>query len=123
MRVSAARLVVATVVSAPLAAALFVTPNSPCSKYCGNVQSSTARDEMPCDGGTLKKTSTGLVFEQCIDCLLTSTHVSGSQTDLQALLCMCGFPSWPRFPTDPMAQITCGLIWDTACLMAIATPA
>jgi hypothetical protein len=44
---------------------------------------------MPCDSGTLKKTSTGLVFEQCIDCLLTSTHVSGSRTDLQALLCMC----------------------------------
>ncbi|KAK4039432.1 centromere/microtubule binding protein cbf5-like protein [Parachaetomium inaequale] len=87
MRLSTARLsVAAAVVSAPLAAALFVAPNSPCSKYCGNVQSSTATDEMACDAGTLKGTPTGVVWEQCINCLLTSTYVSGRQSDLQALL-------------------------------------
>lgn len=85
----AARLAAAAaVVFAPLAASLLVAPNSPCSKYCGNVLSSTARDEIPCDAGTLKKTSVGLVWEQCIQCLLTSTHVSEGQTDLQWLLCM-----------------------------------
>lgn len=91
MRISAARLAVATVVSAPLAASIFVTPDSPCSKYCGNVLSSTARDELPCDTNTLTKTSTGVVWEQCLNCLLTSTYVSGTRTDLQALLCMYCF--------------------------------
>jgi len=89
MRITAARLAVAAVVSAPLAASIFVSPDSPCSKYCGNVLSSTARDEMACDANTLTKTSTGVVWQQCINCLLTSTYVSGARTDLQALLCMC----------------------------------
>jgi hypothetical protein len=44
---------------------------------------------MACDAGTLKGTPTGVVWEQCINCLLTSTYVSGRQSDLQALLCMC----------------------------------
>ncbi|KAK4154575.1 hypothetical protein C8A00DRAFT_32608 [Chaetomidium leptoderma] len=87
MRFSAARLsIAAAVVSAPLAASLFVAPNSPCSKYCGNVLASTAADEMVCDAGALALTSPGHVWEECIGCLLTSTYVSGAQTDLQALL-------------------------------------
>jgi len=86
MRPSAARLYVATVALAPLAAALFVSsPDSPCSKYCGNVQSSTATDELPCNSGDLSSPA-GVVWEQCIDCLLTSTHVSDKKSDLQSLL-------------------------------------
>jgi hypothetical protein len=88
MGVNVPRLLVAAAVSAPLVASLYVAPNSPCSKFCGNVLSSTAADEMACDAGTLTKTSTGVVWEQCIECLLTSTYVSGDKSDLQALLCM-----------------------------------
>ncbi|EAQ90701.1 hypothetical protein CHGG_02636 [Chaetomium globosum CBS 148.51] len=76
----------AAAVCARLAATLFVAPDSPCSKYCGNVQGSTATDEMACDAGTLRNSPTGVVWEQCIGCLLTSTHVAGGQSDLQALL-------------------------------------
>lgn len=79
----------AAALSARLAATLFVSPDSPCSKFCGNVQGSTATDEMACDAGTLQGTPTGVLWQGCIDCLLTSTHVSGKQSDLQALLCMC----------------------------------
>ncbi|KAL2021510.1 hypothetical protein VTK56DRAFT_7143 [Thermocarpiscus australiensis] len=86
MRTITARLTVAAVVSAPFAASLLVAPDSPCSKYCGNVQSSTARDELACDTGTLKNTPVGVVWEQCIECQLTSTYVSGNRSDLQALL-------------------------------------
>ncbi|KAK4127949.1 hypothetical protein N657DRAFT_565381 [Parathielavia appendiculata] len=86
MLVSIPRLSITAAVSASLAASLYVAPSSPCSKFCGNVLSSTAADEIPCDAGTLTGTSTGLVWEQCIDCLLTSNHVSGDKTDLQALL-------------------------------------
>ncbi|KAK4100098.1 hypothetical protein N658DRAFT_428205 [Parathielavia hyrcaniae] len=86
MPLSIPRLSIAAAVSAPLAASLYVAPNSPCSRFCGNVLSSTAVDELPCDDGTLTGTSTGLVWEQCIDCLLTSEHVSGDKTDLEALL-------------------------------------
>lgn len=90
MRTIAARLSILTVASAPLAASVLVAPDSPCSRFCGNILSSTPVDEVPCDAGTLTKTSKGLVWEQCVDCLLTSTYVSpGNQTDLQALLCMC----------------------------------
>ena len=89
MLLSPPRLAIAAAVSAPLAAALFVAPDSPCSKYCGNVLSSTATDEMPCNHGSLTSTSAGVVWEQCINCLVTSPYVSGSKSDLQALLCMC----------------------------------
>ncbi|KAL1839579.1 hypothetical protein VTJ49DRAFT_1400 [Mycothermus thermophilus] len=87
MRLFTARLVLTALVSAPLAASLFVSSsNSPCAKYCGNVQSSTASDEIVCDAGSLKKTAAGLVWEQCIGCLLTSNHTEGSRSDMQALL-------------------------------------
>ncbi|GAB1314078.1 hypothetical protein MFIFM68171_04288 [Madurella fahalii] len=86
MQITTARLSITAAVSAPLAASLLVAPDSPCSKFCGNVLSSTAADEMVCDSGALANTGKGLVWEQCVDCLLTSTHVSGNQTDLQWLL-------------------------------------
>ncbi|KAK4242479.1 centromere/microtubule binding protein cbf5-like protein [Achaetomium macrosporum] len=86
MRINTARFSVAAVASAPLAASLLVAPDSPCSKFCGNILSSTQGDEMACDTGTLTKTSKGVVWEQCIGCLLTSTHVSGNRSDMQALL-------------------------------------
>ena len=99
MRLTTARLAVVAVVSAPLAAALRIAPDSPCSKYCGNVLSSTAADEMACDAGTLTKTTIGLVWEKCVQCLLTSNYVSGDQSDLQWLLCMR-----PVFPTAVFGQ-------------------
>ncbi|AEO62565.1 6af60980-bd6b-49be-913b-22080c196881 [Thermothielavioides terrestris] len=88
MRTSTARLAVAVaaVVSAPLAASLFASPDSPCAKYCGNVLGRTSTDEMACDSGSLSQTSTGVVWEQCIRCLLTGTYASGSPSDMQALL-------------------------------------
>lgn len=93
MRITTARLSIAAAVSAPLAVSLLVAPDSPCSKFCGNVLSSTATDEIPCDSGTLTQTAKGLVWEQCVDCMLTSTYALGNQTDLQWLLCMpCSFP-------------------------------
>jgi hypothetical protein len=88
MRITTARLSIATVAAAPLAASLLVAPDSPCSKFCGNTLSSTQTEELACDTGTLTKTSKGVVWEQCIGCLLTSTHVSGNRSDMQALLCM-----------------------------------
>ncbi|KAL2130890.1 hypothetical protein VTI74DRAFT_5820 [Chaetomium olivicolor] len=87
MRPNAVRLSIITVASAPLATSMLVAPDSPCSKFCGNILSTTPLDEVPCDAGTLTGTSKGLVWEQCIDCLLTSTYVSpNNQTDVQALL-------------------------------------
>lgn len=82
---TAARLTVAAVVSSPLAAALYNTPNSPCSRYCGNVQDRTASDEIVC-GQSAFGTPAGLVWEQCIRCQLTSTHTSGNRSDLGALI-------------------------------------
>ncbi|KAK4190672.1 hypothetical protein QBC35DRAFT_62968 [Podospora australis] len=80
-----ARISVAVVVSAPLAAGLFNTPNSPCSRYCGNVQDRTASDEIVCDKSAFG-TPAGLVWEQCIRCQLTSTHSYANRTDLGALI-------------------------------------
>ncbi|KAL2179226.1 uncharacterized protein P884DRAFT_220386 [Thermothelomyces heterothallicus CBS 202.75] len=86
MRLGTVHLYVAAAVFAPLAASIFIAaPDSPCSKYCGNVQSSTATDEMVCDDAGLAS-SEGVVWEQCISCLLTSTYVSGGHSDLQSLL-------------------------------------
>ncbi|KAL2266302.1 hypothetical protein VTJ83DRAFT_5654 [Remersonia thermophila] len=87
MRLLTARSVLSALVAAPLAASLFVSSSSsPCSKHCGNVQSSTASDEIVCDAGSLKKTPAGLVWEQCISCLLTSNHTEGGRSDMQSLL-------------------------------------
>ncbi|KAK4137982.1 hypothetical protein BT67DRAFT_439199 [Trichocladium antarcticum] len=86
MPITTARLAVAAALSALLAGSLRVAPDSPCSKFCGNSLSSTAVDEMACDAGTLEGTTVGLVWEKCTQCLLTSDHVSGNQTDLQWLL-------------------------------------
>lgn len=87
MPITTARLAVTAALSALLAGSLRVAPDSPCSKFCGNSLSSTAVDEMACDAGTLEGTTVGLVWEKCTQCLLTSDHVSGNQTDLQWLLC------------------------------------
>jgi hypothetical protein len=88
MPLTTARLIFSSLLSAPLAASLYVASgSSPCAKYCGNVQSSTASDEIVCDAISLK-TPSGLVWEQCIGCLLTSTHVDKTnKTDLQSLTC------------------------------------
>ncbi len=87
MRITTPRLITTALVAAPLAAALFVNPSSPCAKYCGNVLGSTSTDEMACTAATLA-TSTGVVWEQCMNCLLTSTYGSGDQTDTHSLICM-----------------------------------
>lgn len=109
MRLCTARLYAAAVVFAPLAASLFISaPDSPCSKYCGNVQSSTAIDEMVCDDGGLSSPQ-GVVWEQCINCLLTSTHISDGHSDLQSLLCMCR-----RLPKRRMCS-SADLVHQTTC--------
>lgn len=96
MRLGTVRLYATAVAFAPLAASLFMAaPESHCSKYCGNVQSSTAPDEMVCDDGGLS-TSPGTVWKECINCLITSSHTANGHSDLQSLLCMCAASPFNR---------------------------
>ena len=79
-------LVVGAVALAPLSTALFATQGSPCDQYCGNVLSGTAGDEITCAESDYSLTS-GVVFENCLNCQVASTYSSGNKTDLQAALC------------------------------------
>ena len=85
MWTSTARLVVAVVASAPLAAAIKNTDGSHCTKWCGNNQKTTALDEISCTRGGLQ-TSNGVLWENCVRCQLTSPYTQGNDSDLAALL-------------------------------------
>lgn len=72
---------------APVAVALMVAPGSPCSTPCGNTLSSTGPGELVCTEGGYTGSSAGTVFQNCINCELTSPYASGDVTDAQYLLC------------------------------------
>lgn len=77
MRPTTARLVVSTALASS-AAAILVTPNSPCDTQCGNVLSATTGSDIECDQNNYGNAA-GTVFRNCMNCELSSTYYS---TDL-----------------------------------------
>lgn len=84
------------------ALALLVTSGSDCDDQCGNVLDATTPADIVCDQDDYGS-SAGVVFENCLNCELTSTHYTSNPnaTDLQWMLynsryalseCMFGEP-------------------------------
>ena len=73
--------------------ALQILSSSPCSIQCGNVLGSTSGDELVCFDDNYGS-SKGVVFENCMNCLLTSKYAAEAaknvqqDSDIRWLLCM-----------------------------------
>lgn len=105
------------------ATALLVAEGSSCSQYCGNTLSNTTASDMTCaeSGYT---SSAGIVFENCINCELTSDYATtDNETDLQWLLynvryavsyCLFGYPENDDFEDNPCITSTaCGPLTES----------
>ena len=71
----------------PVADAIIVTPLSPCSSQCGNLQSSIAPDDIECSQNNYGD-YTGSLFSGCLDCEISSGFGNGASSDVKAALCM-----------------------------------
>lgn len=80
-------LAMAGMLAVPGARAIAVAPNSPCSSQCGNDLSQTSAADLVCQQGNYGD-STGVVFEACINCELTSGYSTGNNdSDTKWVLC------------------------------------
>ena len=86
MRPTTARLVVSTALVSS-AAAILVTPDSPCDSQCGNVLSATTGGDIECDQNNYGNAA-GTVFRNCMNCELGSKYYSAelNQSDQQWML-------------------------------------
>lgn len=67
--------------------ALRVASGSPCEVKCGNTLDHTGSSDMTCSESAYATTSNGVVFQNCVECELTSPYAFRKQTDLQWMLC------------------------------------
>lgn len=74
----------------PLAEAILVAPNSPCSTDCGNVLSSTSADDIVCSQNSYTS-GAGQVFDGCVSCEIASEYSNNGETDQQWALCKSAF--------------------------------
>jgi hypothetical protein len=79
------RILTSVAVALPAAEAIFVTPSSPCSVKCGNVQGSTPVDDLVCDPKEFVPGGNQM-FQSCVECELSSGYSRGTQTDVEAAL-------------------------------------
>jgi hypothetical protein len=110
MRPATARLAVCTALASS-AAAILVTPDSPCDTQCGNVLSATTGSDIECDQNN-QGSAAGTVFRNCMNCELSSKFydTGSNQTDQQWMLynsrfavsyCVFGDPGNENIGTSP----------------------
>jgi len=104
---------------APAVDGLQALVSSPCAVSCGNILGSTSGDELTCFDDSYGTTK-GLVFQNCISCLVSSKYVDpiSKQTDLQWALynlryaiswCLFGYPNNKEAGDTPCTTSTaCG---------------
>ncbi|KAK3373773.1 hypothetical protein B0T24DRAFT_528711 [Lasiosphaeria ovina] len=119
-------------VTSPLALALQVTPNSPCSSVCMDqpdldqsdpTASNTKNSDIVCQDGALAKSATGTKWQTCMTCLQTSTFSKGGETDQGWFLynmrysvayCIFGYPNATGLGSNPCSTSTaCGPLQDS----------
>ncbi|KAH6987505.1 hypothetical protein BKA56DRAFT_669150 [Ilyonectria sp. MPI-CAGE-AT-0026] len=101
----------------PLAEAILVAPNSPCSTDCGNVLSSTSADDIVCSQNSYSS-GAGQVFDGCVSCEIASDYSNNGETDQQWALynlryatsyCLFGNPNNTDVITTPcITSKACG---------------
>ncbi|KKY35548.1 putative lpxtg-domain-containing protein [Diaporthe ampelina] len=122
MRPTTARLVVSTALVSS-AAAILVTPDSPCDSQCGNVLSATTGGDIECDQNNYGNAA-GTVFRNCMNCELGSKYYSAelNQSDQQWMLynsrfavsyCVFGDPGNENIGDTPcVTSRACGVLKD-----------
>ncbi|KAK9770421.1 putative LPXTG-domain-containing protein [Seiridium cardinale] len=100
-------------------AALQVSPGSTCANICldnpesdplNASSSSTTVADIACNDDDYQSSSTGIKFKNCLECLQTSTNVSGTENDVSWFLynlrysvdvCVYGFPNATKSVSSP----------------------
>ncbi|KAK7706219.1 hypothetical protein SLS64_007557 [Diaporthe eres] len=120
MRPTPARLAV-SVALANSAAAILVTPDSPCDTQCGNVLSATTGSDIECDQNNYGNAA-GTVFRNCMNCELSSKYYSTelNQSDQEWMLynsrfavsyCVYGDPGNENIGDSPcVTSRACGVL-------------
>ncbi|KAF7523624.1 hypothetical protein G7054_g11684 [Neopestalotiopsis clavispora] len=115
------------------AVAILVATDSPCGTKCGNVLSSTSTSDLVCKDSDYS-TSTGVVWELCLNCESTSSYYtqtgSTNYTDLQSLLynmrfatssCLFGNSSGSLGSNPCTTSHACGPLMDAFQYESLAT--
>ncbi|KAI9149211.1 hypothetical protein HJFPF1_11260 [Paramyrothecium foliicola] len=122
----------ATAIVLRLAAALQVTPDSPCAAVCLDADnldktdpgsSNTKSSDIVCDDDLFSSTSRGRKFQQCLTCLQDSSYARGKESDQAWFLynlrysvnyCVFGFPNNTEFGSNPcITSEACGPLSDS----------